>query len=68
MAKIIIYDGKNFLIGNLNKKVENKNNEYIAHFCKDKVIQSNLLKQQLKKIEKTFKYHKETNYEKSIGK
>lgn len=71
MSKIIIYDDKNFLIAELDGKVEKEvisdkkkfnyiiKNKYIATFSSYKLIHSYTLRKQLKKIEKIFKFHKE---------
>lgn len=70
MSKIIIYDNKNFLIAELQGKVEKETSleltskylekyTYTARFGEFKLISSISLKKQLKKIEKIFKYHKE---------
>lgn len=71
MSKIIIYDNKNFLIAELDGKVikeavldEDKpqdivENKYTARFSTYKLVHSNSLKREIKKIEKIFKYHKE---------
>lgn len=74
MSKIIIYDNKNFLIADLEGKVERrlineetiekdyaviKKYECIAKFGEFRIIHSISLKKQLKKIERIFKYHKE---------
>lgn len=71
MSKIIIYDNKNFLIAELQEKVEKETslelttskylekNTYTAKFSEFKLISSISLKKQLRKIEKIFKYHKE---------
>lgn len=70
MSKIIIYDNKNFLIAELEGKVEKETalelaskhlekNTYTARFSTFKLISSISLKNQLRKIEKIFKYHKE---------
>ena len=60
MSKIIIYDNKNFLIAELNGKVDKeKESTYIAKFSKYRLIHSISLKKQLRKIEKIFRYHKE---------
>lgn len=75
MSKIIIYDNKNILIADLERtetkreRIEKllQNNpstafetEYVAFFKEYKIIHSFSLKKQLRKIEKIFKYHKET--------
>ena len=70
MSKIIIYDNKNFLIAELEGRVEKEKtlnyaskyleeNKYTAKFSDFKLISSISLRKQLKKIEKIFKYHKE---------
>lgn len=70
MSKIIIYDNKNFLIAELQEKVEKETsleltskylekNTYTAKFSEFKLISSISLKKQLRKIEKIFKCHKE---------
>lgn len=73
MSKIIIYDNKNILIADLDRTerkkerqagyknpVEIYHTEYAAIFTEYKLVHSFSLRKQLKRIEKIFKYHKET--------
>ncbi len=71
MSKIIIYDNKNILIAELDGKVVKEavldedrpqdivKNKYTARFNTYKLVHSNSLQREIKKIEKIFKYHKE---------
>lgn len=68
MSKIIIYDNKNILVADLDRTetIKERNEaeisvnsyEYLAIFKEYKIINSNSLRKQLKRIEKIFKYHK----------
>lgn len=71
MAKIIIYDDKNIMIAELKKtekigKTANVSNEkvnietmHVAYFQDFKIVNSERIRKNLKKIEKNAKYHKE---------
>ena len=68
MSKIIIYDNKNILIAELDRTETIKkecydemaySKEYAVFFKEHKIINSNSLRKQLKKIEQILKYHKD---------
>lgn len=56
MPKIIIWDNKNILIAELEGKIENSKSCKIAKFKKYKLLQSQTIRKQLKKIETVIKY------------
>ena len=61
MAKVIIYDNKNFLIGDLEGKTKKNNDNTVdLKLINYKVIKSHTIRKLLKKIEKAIRFHKES--------
>lgn len=56
MSKIIIWNKDNFLIADLDGKIEKLDNYRIAKFKEFKLMKSQSIKKQIRKIEAVIKY------------